>query len=123
MMRDANLDEVRSSINEIRNFDIRGQIERTVDPDGSLRDTFASNPLEPAPTAIEPEVEPVAISEAAVAELERPPDVPPEPEAPRAPAFIPPNMVPPPERKAADEEAPAFIPPEVVQERRSRQSV
>jgi sec-independent protein translocase protein TatB len=129
MMRDANLDDVRSSISDLRNFDIRGEIEKAVDPDRSLRDTFASNPLEPTPSVTEPAapiaaVESFEVSEAAVvAELERPPDVTPEPEAPRAPAFIPPNMVPAPERKASNEEAPAFIPPEVVQERRSRQSV
>ena len=124
MMRDANLDEVRASINEIRNFDVRGEIERAVDADGSLRDTFASNPLEPTPGVTATAVaEPVEVSEAAVAELERPAEVAPEPDTPRAPAFIPPNMVPAPERTASSEEPPAFIPPEVVQERRSRLSV
>ena len=48
MVREADLSEVRASINEIRNFDIRGEIEKTVDADGSIRATFASNPLEPA---------------------------------------------------------------------------
>lgn len=124
MMRDANLDEVRSSINEIRNFDIRGELERTVDPDGSLRDTFASNPFEPAPSAAEAAAgEPVEAGESVVAELERPSEVTQEAEAPRAPAFIPPNMVPPLEHKVSEEEPPPFIPPEVVLERRSRQSV
>src|SRR5262249_41833784 len=47
MVREADLSEIRSSINEIRNFDIRGEIERTVDADGSIRASFASNPLEP----------------------------------------------------------------------------
>jgi len=47
MVRDANLDEVRNQFNEIRNFDIKGQIERAVDEDGSLRSTFATNPLDP----------------------------------------------------------------------------
>src|SRR5579872_1622990 len=47
MLREANLDEVRSSINDIRNFDVRGEIEKAVDPDRTLRDTFATNPLEP----------------------------------------------------------------------------
>ena len=50
MMREADLSEVRSSINDIRNFDIKGEIERTIDADGSLRATFAANPLEPTPT-------------------------------------------------------------------------
>src|SRR5215469_17126938 len=50
MVREADLSEVRASINEIRNFDIKGEIEKTVDADGSLRATFASNPLEATPT-------------------------------------------------------------------------
>ncbi len=53
MLREANLDEVRSHINEIRNFDVRGHLERAVDPDGSLRDTFATNPLEPTVPAVD----------------------------------------------------------------------
>ena len=48
MMRDANLNEVRSQINQIRNFDIKGEIERAVDADGTIRQTFSANPLEPA---------------------------------------------------------------------------
>src|SRR3954451_17822600 len=48
MVRDADLSEVRNSINEIRNFDVRGAIEKAVDPDGGLRSTFASNSLEPS---------------------------------------------------------------------------
>src|SRR5271166_91523 len=51
MMREADLHEVRQSINEIRNFDFKGEFERTVDPDRSIRDTFASNPLHPDPLA------------------------------------------------------------------------
>jgi sec-independent protein translocase protein TatB len=51
MMREADLHEVRQSINEIRNFDFKGEFERTVDPDRSIRDTFASNPLHPDPIA------------------------------------------------------------------------
>src|ERR1700744_6798774 len=49
MLREADLSEVRSSINEIRNFDIRGAVEKAVDPDGGLRSTFASNQLDPTP--------------------------------------------------------------------------
>jgi sec-independent protein translocase protein TatB len=131
MLREANLDEVRSHINDIRNFDVRGHLERAVDPDGSLRETFASNPLEPTvPAAASTPVaavEEIAVSEPAVLELERPVEVTPEPARVQAPAFIPPNMLPPPEvcaTKAADAEpeAPAFIPPEVVLQHRARHS-
>jgi sec-independent protein translocase protein TatB len=128
MMRDANLDEVRTSINEIRNFDVRGEIEKAVDADGTLRSTFASNPLEPTlPAAALPAVAEIAVSEPALHEMAPPPEA----AAPQAPAFIPPNMLPPPgscvakQRDAqapAEPEPPAFIPPEVVLERRSRTS-
>ena len=37
MVREADLSEVRASINEIRNFDFRGEIEKTIDADGSIR--------------------------------------------------------------------------------------
>ena len=128
MVRDADLHEVRESINEIRNFDIKGEFERTVDPDGSLRQEFASNPLEPIPTT---SVEELAVSEpVAVMEAEQPAAAAlsgGEPAGAQAPAFIPPNAVPrllagssaaiPPEDES---EAPAFIPPEIVLQRRSR---
>ncbi len=133
MVRDADLHEVRASINELRNFDIRGAIERTVDPDGTIRETFASNPLEPTP-GVTP-VEEIAVSEPMAAEPvaaeagEAAPAA--EPVVVEAPAFIPPNVEPPPEwrtqaQTAADdaaEEPPAFIPPEIVLQRRSSPSV
>jgi sec-independent protein translocase protein TatB len=128
MLREANLDEVRSHINDIRNFDVRGHLERAVDPDGSLRDTFANNPLEPTTAAVtSPSVEEIAVSEPAVVELERPVDVAPDPLSVQAPAFIPPNMLPPPEMCAekqteAEAEVPAFIPPAAVLQRRSHPS-
>jgi sec-independent protein translocase protein TatB len=102
MVREANLDEVKSQFNEIRNFDFKTEVEKAIDPDHTLRDTFADIPLpsEPAPGE-----HPALAPEAAAP--------PPEPEAPRAPAFIPPNLIPPPEPlTAAEPEAPAFIPPQ-----------
>src|SRR3954447_19457180 len=56
MMREADLSEVRSSINAIRDFDFRNEIEKTIDADGSIRSAFATNPMEtvaPAPTSVE----------------------------------------------------------------------
>jgi sec-independent protein translocase protein TatB len=50
MVRDTELADVRRQINEIRNFDIRGEIERAVDSDGSLRQSFADPLITPAPT-------------------------------------------------------------------------
>src|ERR1700749_4230743 len=65
MVREADLSDIRSSINEIRNFDIRGQIEKAVDADGSLRSTFASDPMAPkaASAAAVTSVEEIAVSE------------------------------------------------------------
>jgi len=122
MVREADLGDIRSSINEIRNFDIRGQIEKAVDADGSIRATFTENPLEPSVTSVEE----IAIAEPVVAELAPPQDevaaVAPEPVPcmPKAPAFVPPNMVHPIATARAEAEPPAFIPPEVVQQHRAR---
>jgi Tat protein translocase TatB subunit len=41
MMRDADLKDVKDSLNEIRNFDFRGSVEKAIDPDHALRDTFS----------------------------------------------------------------------------------
>lgn len=89
MMREANLNEVRAQINEIRNFDIKGKIIDAVDADGSIRQTFAGNPLEPAPaeSADNPDAAGPALP------------------ALDAPAFIPPAFA------AKSEPPPAFIPP------------
>jgi sec-independent protein translocase protein TatB len=129
MMREANLGEVREQISAIRNFDLRGEVERHIDPDHSIRDTFAGNPLDPAKTGTEgatTEAIADAANGSAVGEL--------EPGAtgtagtgepivqaqPAVPAFIPPAFIPP-EPAASDEaEAPAFIPPQVVLQRSAR---
>ena len=105
MMRDADLKEVRDQINELRNFDLKGTIERAVDEDHSLRDTFASNPLEPEkkPAETPPaETEPAGTGAAIAAD---PAEAAAEAPGADAPAFIPPDV--------ADrfEPQPAFIPP------------
>jgi sec-independent protein translocase protein TatB len=126
MVREANLEEVRSQISQIRNFDFRGEVERAVDPDGSLRSTMASNPLAPHPLITPPPLAEQAVGETAIAELPRPvhADAPPAPARPEAPAFIPPNMVPPPAPAATAPapEPPAFIPPQVVLQRHQGRS-
>ena len=122
MMREADLSEVRASINEIRNFDIKGEIEKTIDADGSIRSTFASNPLEPDTPAVT-SVEELAVSEPAIAELQPPeePVVAATPCVPRAPAFVPPNLVlPAAMTDAVAVEPPAFIPPDVVRQRHAQ---
>jgi sec-independent protein translocase protein TatB len=109
MMREADLQEVRDQINEIRNFDIKGEIEKAIDEDGSIRATLNENPLESlsTPLAHEPAADAtvVAESEAATVALEAAPEAgAAEPHLIEAPAFIPPEI-------ANRPEAPPFIPP------------
>lgn len=101
LVREANLHEVRESINEIRNFNLKDAVERAVDDDGSIRKTFSEDPLrdwshEASPT---------------VAGAEPPPEAPP---AEEPPAFIPPGThlaAPPPAAEPLPPAPPAFVPP------------
>jgi sec-independent protein translocase protein TatB len=133
MVREADLGEVKKTFNEIRNFDIRGAMEETVDPDRSLRKTFETNPLEPTyPTAAEVSTldevavsavtvtEPVALADASLPGQPVVEAV--EPAVPAAPAFIPPALVPPPVIEAVGRapDPPAFIPPEAARQHHAR---
>ncbi|MBS0642447.1 MAG: Sec-independent protein translocase protein TatB [Acetobacteraceae bacterium] len=119
MMREADLKDVKQTFNELRSLDIKSTIEKAVDPDNAIRNTFADNPLAPAhPTASEVStLDEVAVAERPLTEEVTRAEVtlaPAEPARPSAPAFIPPALVPvapepPPPAVAA--EAPAFIPP------------
>lgn len=103
MVRDANLGEVRNQINEIRNFDVKGALEKQIDKDGSLRSAF-DDPFSNKPQPLAP-----AESVAAVPDLPAPEEQPPvaaiatEPED-TTPAFIPPSIAHPPPM-------PDFLPP------------
>src|ERR1700761_2444366 len=46
MVREADLGEVKKAFSDIRNLDIEGIMEKHIDPDRSIRDTFADNPLD-----------------------------------------------------------------------------
>lgn len=100
MMRDTSLHEVRDQINQIRNFDLRGEVQRAVDPDGSLRSTLAEDPFHPTtPPAIAP------FDEVSIAPHPAPPpDWRAAMVADDAPAFIPPEI-------AHPEQPPEFLPP------------
>jgi sec-independent protein translocase protein TatB len=119
MVREADLGDVRKTFNDLRSFDLKGAVERAVDPDHSIRDSLNENPLnQPTtyPTASEVStLDEVAVAEKPLAEEAPRAEVtlpPPEPEAPRVPAFIPPHLVPPQaEAQQAASEPPAFIPP------------
>ena len=111
MMRDADLKDVKDSFSQIRNFDFRSTVERAVDPDYSIRNTFAASPFEPAAATS------ATVAEAASPASEPEPDeydLEPEPPAPvriAAPAFIPPALVPFACAAKATEPPPPFIPP------------
>lgn len=117
MVRDTELADVRKQINEIRNFDIRGEFERTIDEDGSLRRAFDDPLVTPAPDpefaeAPQPgddaETPDVMALETTAAESTPLLDA-------DVPAFIPPAL-------AAAQAAPAFIPPQAAQGRYARPS-
>ena len=112
MVREAKLDEVRDQINQIRNFDIKGEIEKAVDQDGSIRKTFEDDPFRNAPspttTSYGPPVPNTLAGSAAgndslagaaagagsMADTFGPPAAPAEPPPPPGPpAFIPPDAV------------------------------
>jgi sec-independent protein translocase protein TatB len=127
MVREADLGDVKKAFNDIRNFDLPSAFEKHIDPDRSIRDTFADSPFEPqypAPSPIPSDavatLDEVTVSEQPVPEPLPPPSA--EPRMPLAPAFIPPNMVPPPAIEATipPVEVPAFIPPEAVLQRQSK---
>ncbi len=118
MVREANLHEVRDEFQKLRNFDIKGEIEKAVDSDGSLRATLNENPIQDALNTL-PETEvpsrvdhsfsepsiaaPISEAPASEAPASEPPSfVPPEtvaapvpPAPPEPPAFVPPAFVPP----------------------------
>lgn len=117
MVREADLGDVKKAFNDIRNLDLSSAIEKHIDPDRTIRDTFNDNPLDTTYPTPGP-VQEVTVGEQAVPPVILPP---PEPEKPFSPAFIPPGMVPPaPPVVAEPPEPPAFIPPEVVRQRQSQ---
>lgn len=106
MVRDANLNEVKEGLRDIRNLDIRGRILNAVDGDGSLQRSIntVSSPYTPTPSAVPlpgdpmPEFSVPAYEPHVIAAPE------PAPAPAPAPAMIPPGIALPPE-------APAMIPP------------
>ena len=49
MVREANLQEVRDQFNDLRRMDIKGQILKAVDEDGTIRKTLRENPMDFSP--------------------------------------------------------------------------
>jgi sec-independent protein translocase protein TatB len=115
LVREANLEEVRSSINEIRNFNIRDTLEKAVDTDGTIRKTFTEDPLKTdytAPYTAPAPTEPAAGgTEAAVAAPPPAPAFVPPAYAPAAPTVSPSVAAPSPVAAAEPPAPPAFVPP------------
>jgi sec-independent protein translocase protein TatB len=132
MVREADLSDVKKTFSEIRNFDLPSTLEKHIDPDRSLRNTFDSDPFKPTypvpgPIPGPTETEVSTLDEVAVAApgvLEPLPEPEPapisEPPRPEAPAWVPPNMIPPPVPQATAAEPPAFIPPEAALHRQQK---
>jgi sec-independent protein translocase protein TatB len=111
MMRDADLKDVKDSLNEIRNFDFRGTVEKAIDPDRTLRDTFTTNPFT-ATSANGASAGETAVAEPIAIEDEPEPDAePPPPLKIAAPPFVPPALVPFLNGPCAPAPPPPFIPP------------
>jgi len=100
MIREADLGDVKSSFDELRRLNLKGTVQRAIDPDGSVRAAFA-DPFRDHP--VRPVLPP----------LDQPRPIPPSLAAPTAPApaFIPPGTPPPAPIQPAFAAAPAFIPP------------
>ena len=117
LVREANLQEVRDSIGDIRRMDIKGKILKAVDGDGSIRDSLR-NPTSATTTEFSPPPPPVPVHDSAPAADTMPihgtPDAAPAIESEAAPviaapppAFVPPGYAPKPPAPVP----PAFIPP------------
>ncbi len=131
LVKEANLQQVRdqiqdvkNTINEIRSFDIKSVVEKTVDADGTLKAAF-NDPAGAVPawtgpaTAATTEGAPDFIPPATLAPYIPPPSPPPIPTAAtvdNAPSFLPPTTLAPPAPEPAPlvAEAPAMVPPALV---------
>ncbi|MGH7067800.1 MAG: hypothetical protein ACREEU_08450, partial [Acetobacteraceae bacterium] len=107
--------DVRKQIDEIRHFDFKGEVERAVDPDQSIRKTFTEDPFAAADAAAAS-----AAADGETAVLDEPGPAP-EPALattapviaalPDGPAFVPPAVV------AATLAPPSFVPPDLLSRR------
>jgi sec-independent protein translocase protein TatB len=112
MLRESGMEGVRSSISELRSLDIRGQVLRAVDSDGSIRSALTEDPFrhtETSITAPDSGVTMAPLGEATASIV--PVDAGAGGDPGAAPAFVPPEYVPP---APPAPPPPAFIPPATV---------
>ncbi len=111
MIREADLGDMKSSIDEIRRMNPRAMVQRAIDPDGTVRSAFA-DPFRDKP--VRPVMAP--LDQTHVADAAPVPQIP-GPAFIEPPAFIPPGAEPPVVRPPAFvQPPPAFIPPQAVPE-------
>jgi len=110
MLRESGMEGVRDSISELRSLDIRGQVMRAVDADGSIRSALTEDPLHHADTSITDPGGGVTAAALPAAAAEGQVTIAPVPE--QAPAFVPPEAVRVVPAALAVPAAPAFIPPD-----------
>ena len=89
MVREANLHEVRDSINELRSMNVRGRILSAVDGDGTIRRALNEDPLR-APSIITPAAAQPTPVEVPAAETVSAVPVASVSAVPATPAFVPP---------------------------------
>lgn len=112
LLKDADLGDIREQINEIRHFDIKGAVERAVDPDHSISRTLNEDPFSTADATTAPETVSEGNRPEDVGTLAAAPILPaPEDADLGAPSFIPPDVV------VAVLRPPAFVPPELLSTR------
>jgi sec-independent protein translocase protein TatB len=108
MIRDADLGDVKSTFDELRQMNLKATVQRAIDPDNSMRAAFA-DPFRDRP--VRPVMAP--LDQPALANEPKPiPSGRSDPPGP-APAFIPPGATPPAAIQPSFAPAPAFIPPSV----------
>ncbi|MFZ6764189.1 Sec-independent protein translocase protein TatB [Pseudoroseomonas sp. WGS1072] len=89
LVREAKLEDVRDQIRDIRNFDLKSTIERSLDEDGSIRKTFTEDPLK---NAWKPETSGPAEATGAKAPLQETSAAETSKVPPAPPAFVPPSV-------------------------------
>ncbi len=93
MVKDADLGDLKKTFDEVRNFDLKGLVEDTVDKDGSLRATFAEDLLNPPVPEIVSPIEPELIAAPTPVVIDYPDFIPPQiAHPPEPPAFVPPGI-------------------------------
>ena len=131
LVKEANLQEVRNQIHDvrrtvsdIRNFDLKGMVDKTVDPDGSLKgslngmdgSSYTAPAWTPPATAATTVGAPAMIPPATMAPYVPPPAPPVAADLADAPAFLPPSTPAPlvlvaPAIETTTAAAPEFLPP------------